>query len=215
VEVVVTTLVVTVAEALVAPAPIVTDAGTTATELLLDSATMMPPLGAGPVRFTDAFVETPPTALAGCRLTLFSAAGIRASVIDRDTPSAVAVTVIDVAEDTVFVVIVNVFNVTPAERVIELGTVATAVLLLDRVTTCPAAGAAALSLTVAVTGLPLVTDDVNVSTEATPAANVWVPLASATSVSTIATTAPRRLIVSSPLHKKSLEKLLGGTAASW
>jgi hypothetical protein len=202
VEVVVTTLVVTVTEALVAPAPIVTDPGTTATELLLESATVMPPLGAGPVRLTEALDVTPPATLVGSKVTLLRAAGTTVSVNPFDTPSAAAVTVTDVEEVTLLVVTVNVFEVVPEAMVIEPGTVATAVLLLASVMTCPLAGAAALSLTVAVTVLPPVTVVENAVTEATPAAKAGDPIATTTNISTAATTAPKRLIFPSPLRQK-------------
>lgn len=59
--------------------------------------------------------------------------------------------------DTTLVVTVNVAEVLPAATVTLVGTVATGVLLLDRVTTAPPAGAAPLRVTVPVDGLPPVT----------------------------------------------------------
>jgi hypothetical protein len=67
----VTTLVLTVNEALVAPAVMVTLEGTPATDgLLLESAIFAPPVSAGPLRVTVPVEDcTPPTTLVGLRLS--------------------------------------------------------------------------------------------------------------------------------------------------
>ena len=62
--------------------------------------------------------------------------------------------VTDVEAVTAVVVTVKVALVAPASTVTLAGTVATAVLLLERVTTAPPLGAAALRVTVPVEGLP-------------------------------------------------------------
>ena len=62
---VVTAPVVTVKFALVAPAAMVTLAGTAATELLLESETTAPPAGAGPFRATVPVDGDPPVTLVG------------------------------------------------------------------------------------------------------------------------------------------------------
>src|SRR5437870_13862620 len=67
------------------------------------------------------------------------------------------VTEVDVA--TGFVLTVKLALVAPAGTVTLAGTVATPVLLLDRLTTAPPPGAAALSVTVPVDELPPVTLD--------------------------------------------------------
>ena len=66
----------------------------------------------------------------------------------------VAVMVIELFIATARVVTVNVAVVFPAVTVTLAGTVATAVRLLDRVTTVPPAGAAPVSVTVPVDGVP-------------------------------------------------------------
>jgi hypothetical protein len=50
------------------PVPMPTDAGGVAAPLLLDTATMIPPVGAAPVRDTVQVLEAPPTTLAGLQL---------------------------------------------------------------------------------------------------------------------------------------------------
>ena len=63
-----TALVLTVKDALVAPAATVTLEGTVATAvLLLESATCAPPVGAGPLSVTVPVEEFPPVTLAGFR----------------------------------------------------------------------------------------------------------------------------------------------------
>lgn len=66
----------------------------------------------------------------------------------------VAVMVTFVEDVTVFVVTVKVAVVAPAATVTFAGTVATEVLLLERVTAMPPAGAGPLRVTVPVDGLP-------------------------------------------------------------
>jgi hypothetical protein len=68
-----TALVATVNAALVAPAAIVTLAGTLATVvLLLESATCAPPAGAGPLSVTVPVDELPPTTLVGFSVSVES-----------------------------------------------------------------------------------------------------------------------------------------------
>ena len=85
-----------------------------------------------------------------------AAAGVTVSAALRLTPS-VPVTVADVADGTVAVVTVNVPLELPAATVMLAGTVATAVLLLDSVTTEPPDGAGPLSVTVPCDEVPPVT----------------------------------------------------------
>ena len=73
------------------------------------------------------------------------------------TPPELAVTVTDTDAVTDEVAIVKPALVAPAATVTLAGTVATAVLLLESVTTVPPEGAAAVSVTVPLTELPPVT----------------------------------------------------------
>jgi len=64
----------------VAPAATVTEAGTTTPEALLVKVTLIPPAGAGPVRFTlFNVVEAPPTTDVGESATESSATGLTVS----------------------------------------------------------------------------------------------------------------------------------------
>jgi hypothetical protein len=149
-------LVVTVTCALVAPAATVVLLGTAAMfGWLLDSATVTPPDGAAPLRVIVAVDEVPPRTLVGLRLIETSAvAGTTVSAADRVTPPDVAEIVTTVVDVTALVVTTNPTVVAPAGTVTLAGTAAASVLLLDRVTTTPPAGAAALSVTVPVDVLP-------------------------------------------------------------
>jgi hypothetical protein len=177
-------LVVTVTCALVAPAATLMLLGTPAMfGWLLDSATVTPPDGAAPLRVIVAVEGLPPRTLVGLRLIETSAvAGTTVSVADRVTPPDVAEIVTTVADVTVFVVTTNPTVVAPAGTVTLANTLVTAVLLLDRVTTAPPAGAGALSVTVPVADEPAGTlvgwrlSDVNVAAGVTTSwANRVVP----------------------------------------
>ena len=73
-------------------------------------------------------------------------------------PPLLAEIVTDLAEVTVFVVIVRVATVLPAGTVTLAGTVATAVELLVRVTTAPPDGAGPVKVTVPVDEVPPFTE---------------------------------------------------------
>src|SRR2546426_796394 len=157
----VTDTVVTVNVALVAPAGTVTLplTGTLATALLLDRVTSAPPVGAVALNVTVATEELPPTTLVG-----FSAkpdtvrggggaggeTGSRA-VLVRPPKEAEIVMVVDVVTEVV--VTLKLAVVAPAATVTLAGTVATTVLLLERVTAVAAEGAG-LMLTVPCEVLP-------------------------------------------------------------
>ena len=159
----VTALVLTVNIALVAPAAIVTLAGTLAAAvLLLDSVTCAPPDGAGPLKVTVPVEEFPPVTLAGLivkevRVGRGGGAGVTVSEADRVAPPKAPeiLTVVDAA--TVLVLTVNIALVAPAATVTLAGTLAAAVLLLDRVTCAPPVGAGPLSVTVPVDEFPPIT----------------------------------------------------------
>src|SRR5712691_5335185 len=156
----VTDTVVTVNVALVAPAGTVTLplTGTLATALLLDRVTTAPPVGAVALKVTVATEELPPTTLVGFSPkpdTVRGGGGAAGETVSRAvlvTPpkEAEIVTEVDAVTDTV--VTLNVVLVLPAGTVTLpiAGTLATAVLLLERVTTAPPVGAAALKVTVPV-----------------------------------------------------------------
>ncbi len=158
VEVAVTVLVVTVNDAVVAPAGTVTLAGTVATEvLLLLSVTAVPPDGAGALSVTVPVEELPPFTLVGLRASeeiATPAAGVTVSVAVWVTEPNVAEIVTATVAETFFVVTVNEAVAAPAETVTLAGTVAALVLLLERVTTAPADGAGEFSVTVPVEGDP-------------------------------------------------------------
>ena len=136
----------------VALAPIVTLAGTVAAVvLLLVRVTTAPPGGAAPVRVTVPVLVVPPTTLEGLRVTEFKLAGLTARVAPCWTPPQRR-DVTDWVVVTPRVVTLNVLVLAPALTVTLAGTVATAVLLLERSTTTPPVAAAPVSVTVPVLG---------------------------------------------------------------
>ena len=126
----------------VAPAATVTEAGTPTPGLLLVKVTLIPPAGAGPVRFTlFNVVEAPPTTVVGESPTESSATGVTVRMAVLVTPLYVAEIVIDAVAETAEVVIVNAGDaVAPAATVTEAGR-PTPGSLLVKVTLIPPAGA--------------------------------------------------------------------------
>jgi hypothetical protein len=144
--------------ALVAPAATVTLPGTVAAVLLLVSVTPNPPAGAADVNVTVPCADVPPVTLVGLTETADNEAGggggVTLSVAVLVAPPNAPVIVTGVDALTAVVVTVNVALVAPAATVTLAGTVATAVLLLDSVTTAPPAGAALVNVAVPCAALP-------------------------------------------------------------
>ncbi|HTS78220.1 MAG TPA: hypothetical protein VMG40_18550 [Bryobacteraceae bacterium] len=154
---------VTVNVADVAPAATVTLAGTLAADdFELESETTAPPDGAADVRVTVPVTEFPLVTELELSVIPLRAATIGAGLtVIGDvavTELYVALRVTEVALLTVPAVIVNVADVAPAATVTLAGTFAAVEFELESVTTAPPEGAAAVSVTVPVTELPLVTE---------------------------------------------------------
>lgn len=135
------------------PAATVTVAGTDATVgLELDSATVTPPIGAGPFKVTVFPVIVFPPTVPGCaRLTEETARGITVSVTGTEMPLYLAVMVTGVFTVTGVVTTLNADDVVaPADTVTVGVTTATVGLLLERYTVAPAGGAGASRVTVLV-----------------------------------------------------------------
>jgi hypothetical protein len=151
----VTTLVVTVKVAVVAPVGTVTLAGVIAEALLSESVTVLcaaVPV-AGPFKVTVPIEELPPKTLAGFMATEESARGtiVRGPVCVAPLNVPVIVTGVEVV--TVLVVTVKVAVAAPEATTTLAGVVEDA-LLSDSVTKAPPVGAGPLSVTVPVEGLP-------------------------------------------------------------
>ena len=130
----------TVKLALVAPAGTNTLEGTRATPLLLESATVTPPAGAGALSVTvPVEVCRPPITLVGLSVSdesVTTGGGAGATVIEAvlvaPPQAAEMVTAVDAV--TALVLTVNVALVAPAATVTLEGTLAAAVLLLESAT---------------------------------------------------------------------------------
>jgi len=146
-----TRCVLTVKFALLFPAGTVMLDGTVATDvLLLESVTIAPPEGAAAVRVTVPVELFPPLTVVGLRVreesvTADAGVTVRDACAELDPRVAVITAVVVVVTDVV--VIVNVALVAPEATVTLLGTLAEE-LLLDKLTTEPPDGAAALRVTV-------------------------------------------------------------------
>ena len=137
--------------AVVAPASTVTLAGTVAAALPLDRATRVPPTGAGAFKVTVAVeLASPPTTVVGFRESKETDGGFTVRTAVCETELKVAVIVEVATEPTAIEVTGKVVEAEPAGTVTLAGTVAAAVLLLDRVTTAPPVGAFPFRVTVAV-----------------------------------------------------------------
>jgi hypothetical protein len=167
-----TEIVVTVNVAVVEPAATVTDDGTNADALLLDSETTAPPGSAGRARVTvPVELAIPPITEVGFKVSVEICSGLTVSVAFTDpftvcaesTNFALMMALLPVA--TSVVVTVKVAVVAPGNTVTLLGTDATAGLLLESVMGIPPAGAPVFSVTVPVELFrpPMRVDGFNVS----------------------------------------------------
>jgi len=148
-----TVVVVTVNDALVAPAGTITLAGVDAAALLSASVTTIPPVGAAPFSVTVPVDVVPPFTLAGLNDTLERTGWVTVNVAVLVTVASSPEIVTETEVATGTVVIANVAFVAPARTVTLVGTVAAA-LLSESVTTVPPTGAAPLSFTVPVDETP-------------------------------------------------------------
>jgi hypothetical protein len=154
----VTAVVLAVNVAVDAPARTVTVAGTVADESLDVRLTVVPAVGAGPVRVTVPVEEVPPVTVAGFRLTPLSVAAWTVRVTVWLLPAKVPVIVTAVFAATAVVVAFAPLLVWPAPTVIDAGTVVLGSLEV-RATVVPPAGAGFASVTMISDGLPPITAD--------------------------------------------------------
>ena len=141
--------------ALERPDVTVTLAGTVAAPLELERATTMPAAGAVVFKNTVPVATPPPSSSDGETLTWVRLGErVTVKVALWVSPWYAADIVAVVVAFWVIVVTANVPLVVPAAMVSVAGTLATAVLLLARVTTAPPVGAGPLRVTVAVEAVP-------------------------------------------------------------
>lgn len=152
-----TAVVVTTNVTLVAPLGTVAVAGTTALELPELRFTMMPPLGAGPLKVNVPVDEDPPMTDAGATVRLAGTGGVIVSVAFAVTPPSVAEIVAFVANETAEVLMLKEAVVCPANTLTWAG--GTALKLLEpKTTTIPPFGAGPFNVTVPFEDVPPVTD---------------------------------------------------------
>jgi hypothetical protein len=157
----VTVRVVTVKVAVVDPAATVTLAGTVPIVVDEDvSVTTAPPVGAALVNVTVPVTVLPPVTAETLvvRVAKTAAGGVTVTIAVPVDPLVDAVRVAFVLATTVPAVTVNVAVRAPAATVTETGTLATAALLDERLTTLPPTGALVESVTVPVVVPRLATD---------------------------------------------------------
>ena len=158
----VTVLVVIVNVAVVAPAATVTLAGTVPTVVDDDAKfTTAPPVGAARVNVTVPVTNTPPVAAETLvvMVEMAAAGGVTVTVAVPVDPLVEAVMVAFVIATTEPAVTVKVAVRAPAATVTETGTLATAALLDERLTTLPPTGAFVERVTVPVVVVVLATDE--------------------------------------------------------
>ncbi len=152
-----TPTVVTVNVAVVAPAAIVTEAGTVALVLLDVSVTTRPFVGAGPLMVAVPVEDVPPTTDVGETAMLVRVGTVMVRVAVLDVPANVPVIVTEVLVDTAVVVIANVALLDPAATVTVAGRVALVLLELSA-TTLPPGPAGPVRVAVPVEPVPPMTD---------------------------------------------------------
>jgi hypothetical protein len=131
----------TVKRTLVEPAETLTVEGTVKAALLLETATAVPPAGAGAVNVTEQLLAPGETIDAGLHVSALGCIkGWTEMVAVLDTFAALAVIVMLVLVETVSAVAVKAAVVEPAATVTEVGTVRV-VLLLERLMDSPPLGA--------------------------------------------------------------------------
>ena len=148
-----TAVVFTVNVAELFPAGTLTVARTVAEELLLESFTVIPPVGAAPLRVTVPVELVPPVTEVGVRLTPVKAGAVSVSVAETVTPFQVPEIVADFWEETPVVFTEKAADVCPAWIFTLAGTVTFERLLLSR-TVAPATGAPPSRVTVPVADCP-------------------------------------------------------------
>jgi hypothetical protein len=121
--------------------------------LLLESATLVPPGPAGPLRLTVPVELLPPTTVVGLRLIDANVAGVRVSVADFEFAPNPAVIFTVVFAFTAVVATSNTAVLPPLATLTELGTTAFG-LLVERAIVAPSAGAACKSVMVPVVEAP-------------------------------------------------------------
>ena len=138
----------------VTPPGIVTEPGTVATPLLDERLMTIPEAGAGPDKVTYPVADVPPTTALGPTAIDARTGAVTVSVAVTDAVPMLALIVTGVEVATEVVVTVNVPVDCPAAMVIEFGTDARPVLLLESVTICPANPAEPTRVTVPVDDVP-------------------------------------------------------------
>jgi len=148
-----TASVVAVKLTLLDPAGTVTDPGTVTHATGEARVTLMPPDGAFPVRVTVPVEDAPPSTVDGLNVTVDGTGGTTVRSCEALPPPPLAETVASRVLDTGWAVTVNVAVLDPEFTFTEPGTV-TADWFDERVTVTPAAGAAAVRVTVPVIVAP-------------------------------------------------------------
>lgn len=155
-----------------------------ATLLFEDRLTVIPPDGAGPLKFRVPTEITPPTTVEGARVMLTSVGGTIVSVAVLVEPPTEPVIVTFDCVDTALVEIVKTDEVAPSAMWTEVGATALEELEL-RATSIPPVGAAPFNVNVPVTSVPPTTE-VGDSTSDAPTGGFTVKVAVVVEMSAVA-----------------------------